>query len=597
MRKLFVIVLACLLLAGCGAAPAADVAEPDSTPAAESSQPEAVGLYDPDSQVEAQTGGAVRVYPLGDGQYSGVIPMGQRLLVVSSEGDITMLEGDAGQIVATKATDLSSNWSEMELRANDQSVGYYAQESREVVILDAILQEVRRVSLPEGIQGKPAIHLRQDEVFYCVENEIRALNIQTGISRLVRSHSCVSQELVGSYFDDTVLGCRIVDSQGVESIVYLYVENGQVVNVDKTLGDLQTYGQTYFGVRTDDTTTQTLFGNADGETMCLHVEGMNVTPALALGGAVDYDTVNQSLEVEFYDFESGKRTAQVTLDGVATPKVVVADESYVWLLCDQVLYRWDLEASAVSEDTVYTGALYTAASPDTEGLAQCKARAEELGQTYGITIRIWEDAVSPGYAVQTEYQVSVIRDALDQLEATLSQLPEGFLDTTGNIQVDLVRSVEADRDAVQYWSGSQCCVIVPCQEAQKYFVWGLAYAVDARVLGNSRDFDFWDDLNPRGFEYTYDYKENAAREDVQEYLEGEDRAFVDQIAMSFPTEDRARIFAAAVMPGNASVFEPDTMQEKLELLCEAIREAFDLEDSTQIFPWEQYLEKPLAKEE
>lgn len=67
--------------------------------------------------------------------------------------------------------------------------------------------------------------------------------------------------------------------------------------------------------------------------------------------------------------------------------------------------------------------------------------------------------------------------------------------------------------------------------------------------------------------------------------------------MSFPTEDRARIFMAAMQANNAELFAKETLQEKLLCLCEGIREAYNLEDSTEVFPWEQYLEEPLAADE
>lgn len=595
MKKLLVILIACLVLTGCGA-PAVQNGENSPSEPATTDQVDAVSLYDPDSPVEEATGGAVRAYPLGDGTYTGLLSVGERVLVVSAAGDATLLEGDTCRIVRTAATDLTGQWGPMELRSNGSWVAYYAAESREVVLLDQQLQQTQRIALPEDAVGKPAIHLDQGEIFYCAGTEIRALNIQTGISRLVRSHSCQSQELTGSFFDDSVLGCRITDEEGRQSILYLYAQTGQVINQDLTLGSLQTMGSHYFAMRTDGDTVQYLFGTADAETMCLNVQAANLTGALALGGAVDYSVVDGALELSFYNFASGKRTAQVRLDGVELPQAVLADSQGLWILSGQVLYRWDISASPMEDKTVYTGALYTAENPDTVGLADCQTRAAELGQTYGITIRIWQDAVKKDYDVEPEYQVSAIRKALDQIETALQLLPPRFLDLTGELEVDLIRSVDGNRDAVQYRTGSTCTMIIPCQDAQKYFLWGLGWGVDTRTLGNSRDYDFWDDLNPEGFEYTYDYMENAVREDRAQYLEGENRAFVDQLSMSFPTEDRARVFAAAMLEGNEELFRSEIMQAKLVMLCGAVREAYYLEDSTEILPWEQYLNEPLAKE-
>ena len=64
--------------------------------------------------------------------------------------------------------------------------------------------------------------------------------------------------------------------------------------------------------------------------------------------------------------------------------------------------------------------------------------------------------------------------------------------------------------------------------------------------------------------------------------------------MSFPKEDRARIFEYALLPGNREVFTPERMQSKLLAVCTGIREAYGLKNDSRIFPWEQYLKNPLA---
>ena len=126
-------------------------------------------------------------------------------------------------------------------------------------------------------------------------------------------------------------------------------------------------------------------------------------------------------------------------------------------------------------------------------------------------------------------------------------------------------------------------------------MWGLGNAVDTRVLGNSFDYDKWDDLNPWWFEYTYDYEKNLQRSNPEKLLEGSDRYFTDLVAMSFPTEDRSRLFANALLADNAEMFESSAMQKKLRSICIAVREAYGWEDSTEVYSWEQYLKKPINK--
>ena len=60
--------------------------------------------------------------------------------------------------------------------------------------------------------------------------------------------------------------------------------------------------------------------------------------------------------------------------------------------------------------------------------------------------------------------------------------------------------------------------------------------------------------------------------------------------MSFAKEDRARILEYAVLPDCGHYFRTETMQNKLRLICDGIRQAFGLEDA-QTLIWEQYLDK------
>ena len=65
--------------------------------------------------------------------------------------------------------------------------------------------------------------------------------------------------------------------------------------------------------------------------------------------------------------------------------------------------------------------------------------------------------------------------------------------------------------------------------------------------------------------------------------------------MTIPREDRATIMAYAITEGNAEYFRSEIMQNKLTAICRGIRKAFGLEKSPEVFIWEQYLNKPLAK--
>ena len=117
----------------------------------------------------------------------------------------------------------------------------------------------------------------------------------------------------------------------------------------------------------------------------------------------------------------------------------------------------------------------------------------------------------------------------------------------------------------------------------------LFHVIETRILSESKAFDQWNDLNPAGFCYDYDYTANAQR-DSGVYLFEDHRFFVDTYSMSFPKEDRARIMEYAMLPGMEDLFHSEGMQKKLKTLCHGIRDAYNLETYEAPLLWEQYLE-------
>lgn len=209
---------------------------------------------------------------------------------------------------------------------------------------------------------------------------------------------------------------------------------------------------------------------------------------------------------------------------------------------------------------------------------------------------IWKDATvnSGEYAVTAEYQPEVTQRMLQEIQTVLASFPEEFLaktSKTGEIRISLVREIGDGEIWAQFWNEGNCCILIASgTQADQAFLQGIAYAIDSHVLGNSRDFDTWSKLNPSDFSYTNSYETEA----YGVYLEGDTRAFADQRAMSYPHEDRCRIFYHAMLPDNEEVFASDTMQKKLLRLCMGIREAYELEESPDTYLWEQYLTESIA---
>lgn len=598
MKRWIAIVLALtlLLLGGCGAAPGVPENQENTPDQQENHQPQLVSLYDPSSEAERSSDGALRAYLLGDGNYTGLLAFGSRLLVISEGGDMTLLQGEKGEIVATAATDLSESWGSADLCVGQQSVAYYAPQKQEVVLLDERLQTTARIPLPQDIQGKPLIQLKRGEILYCTEGQIRAMNIQSGISRMVRSHENVAQELLGSYFDDALFACVVTDANSNTSVIYLDSQTGQEADKRNTQTRLLTWGQKYYAQLSQNEGGQLVFGSREAAMMRLDTQDLQFYPALESNLAVGVTAAEEGLLLSAYDLETGRKSAAVTLPGHTDLTALVSDGSCVWMLADKTLYRWDPEKSSVQEETVYTSQMYTEEAPDEEGMARCRARADELESRYGFTLELYREAQSSGsrFGAQTEYQTGLIDQALDAVERVLSKLPEGFLGITGDVRVSLVHSLEEEKTSALYWEGGACHIILAGTDVEEALMLGIGNAVDTHVLGNSFDYDTWDELNPWWFSYTYDYEENLQRSNPENCLEGSNRYFTDLTAMSYPTEDRARLFANALMEDNAEMFEANPIQKKLRCVCIAIREAYDYQEDTEVFTWEQYLARAIA---
>ena len=594
MKRIAILLLAVLLLAGCGKRKQPQ--EPTDTNTEQVLIPE---LYLPNSTVEQTTGGALKTYPLTDTSVSGIYSVGMNLLI-AGEKQLMVVSGERGQIIVKKEAEQDTRFSRVV--ATSTGVAYYLSGKRQVVVLNPQLQEVNRVTLPEDMIEGPIISLTKSEVYYSNGKEVRALHLITGITRLVRQQLVATQSLRGAYFDDSVLLCRLTEGD-TASDVYISSETGQTLSVDSSVLTMQTYGKQFVLQQMDGILQQTIFGTRGEQAQTLALpEGAGCFSALAMNGVVGSQKTENISTLSFYQLDSGKQTSQVTLPAYQTPKSVSCDGTYIWILVNddvttqKTLYRWEITKSAVGDETVYVGAHYTADNPDTEGLAACQTQLAAMEEKNRIWIAVWTNAMKYAgtHTIVPEHQTPVLTRMLTELDEAINQLPNRFLFETMNrkrMRIALVRSIDDGQDMAQFWKDGICYILISAKaDVAKSLYQGIAYAVDSYVIGNSRDYDTWNDLNPEGFAYTYSYEVP----DNTQYLSGENQAFADRLSMSYPHEDRCSIFSNAIVPNNGAMFQPATMQAKLKAVCMAIREAYHLEQSTKTYVWEQYLTESLA---
>lgn len=605
MKQLFALLLALILLSGCG------VTTPGTTDpiggADEIQSTTGPALYDGTHPIEADTQGAVRVFEMPEG-CEAVATVGENVLLFFGDA-IRSYSGENLNLVKELSLQTQELPSYPDVQINEDAMGYYDEVNHTVVILNGALKEIAKVKLPSGAQGGFALADTLDTLYYCTEDSVRALNLKTGNSHMVRQHGDAAQALVQKCFGGDILGCEVY-SRDQRYVAYISTETGALLGTDKNATRLLTGGSYYFAEVSDGNVKEFLFGKVGEVPQSLHPAAAECSAfeALAMSGVFTAFRTDDGLKLDYYDLDSGKRTASVVLEGAGNSiHSSWADKksNCLWLLIqnesgENVLCRWDLNKSPTGDDRIYTAPRFTAEHPDTEGLSQCAAEAAALGSKYGMEIRIGNAPDGCRYGLTDEHQVSVIKSGLAALDQALSRYPAPILEAinkvsgSGKVTITLVRTIDAERVSCQYWSGNDACIALELADDMTGRLDNAMYHVlDTFLFNNTSGLDQWDELNPKGFEYDMNETDFLNRQD-DKYLTGEKQAFVDSFAMSYPMEDRARIFEYALREDAAEAFASDTMQNKLETLCKAIRNAFGWKKSEETYVWEQHLEESLA---
>lgn len=607
MKRMLPGLLALLLLTGCAASPTPEVA----TPPAETAVEEAASteLWDMGHPLEKASQGALRVYPLDKDAYA-IFAMGESLLLLSGRDTtrLTRLSGEA--LAVTAQAELGSFLDPESISVSTTCFSYFDPDRDQVVVLDDSFQEIRHIGLPDSSVRTPLLSPDQSTVFYCTDTAIKAWDLTRDIHRTVAEME-KGQQLRGLYRNGTLLLC-----QTEYGLQLLSGENGRLLWQGEALTLSATEEQCYctFPEGADH---RMVFGNEEGIQALTPTEAGADTRFLpGQNAALSFCQVSPGqLRLDYYDLSTGRRTACLPLHTAARLLAPEGTEGgFVYLLTegadgDKAIWRWDPSSPAVNDGEVYTGPCYTAESPNYRALLSLQARAAEMGKAYGVEILLWDDALGCppwDYDFEAEYLVPVLEDQLSQLESWLNAFPEGFLAATAAnfsaLKICLVRSITGtpesgsleETDGIQYFSDTNAYIAIRVgNTAQKAFYHELYHVMETQLLNSSTALDQWDNLNPAGFAYDYDYAANATRQ-VGSWLDADIRCFVDRYAMSFPKEDRARLFEYAMVPDSEDLFAASPLQYKLKTLCQSIREAYGLEKYPEVLPWEQYLLQSLA---
>lgn len=611
MRSFPALLLIAAVLTGC-AAQASFIQ--DASGITQGTVTEAVSLYDPNSAVEAATHGAVRCFPLGQTGYEDVFWLGDKLVLLAREDCSTAVltvSPESGTILHSAQFPFLITTDDPSFRCLDDSFSVFDPTENQLHRIDGNLQPLATISPPAEMTGTPILSADGSTLYYCTASAIRALDIPSGLSRIIKETAYPNQTVCGLHVQETVLQCAFTEGNDLHSL-FLSVQNGSTIHIGPDIQQVYTSPSHHYVQLQQGNQAAWVYGDLeDTKQMLLTDSESLILPELHAALGVHAQS-SGAVVLDYISLESGYRTATVQVD--CSPVGFASDRSgHIWFLGysshdgSSALYCWDPALSYASDTKNYVTLFSARDVPDDEGISQCEEYARQLGSRYGIQVEIYEQAtkIQPqGYQLTYEHLPAVIMKELKQLDKSLGGYPEGFLQTIearfDGLTICLVRSLSGScgpqeaANGLQFWEGHHAYIALAAgTDSQSALYHGLCHLIDTIVLNECSAYDTWNQLNPTGFEYDYDYNANALRNSTA-YLLDTNRYFVDMFSMSFPKEDRARIMEYAMTPGNTALFQGNAMQAKLGTLCLGIREAFGLEDRDEAFLWEQYLLTPLA---
>lgn len=620
MRRLLgLILMLVVLLCGCtqqnpdSTTPTDASTLPSTLPSTEpATQPTEPGSYLPDSALEQATNGAVQCFGMKDGVYAGI---------QLQNGDVVMLRQENGEgfldlyteekLILQKTLALGAGVLPLpeHFCANQQGVSYYDTVDEAMVFLNNGLREIGRMQMPDDVEGVAWISPEWKTIYYAKTDGFYQMDLQTGISSLLREHPAINNRITGLLASGTVLRCTEELEDGKTHTILIDAATGAVLEEGGYLDTLCEWENRYFFEKYDGSVLRLHFGMGDEPSEVLWpLENGEAYPILQEMALVMASEQTDDVTLTYYAMSAGTRTGTVTLPGVEKVHGLCSDgKGGILFLAEDAegkvtFCRWNPSKSAVQDENCYKSPCYTQEQPDRTGLPKFVRAAKALGERYGVEILIWNQAarLAPAdHVFEAEYLTQAYTKFLPELEQALSFFPEGFFEQMPGekLKIVAVRSIVGDPEQgsresatnLQYWNGTQPVIALAVgYDTMSDFLHAVAHMIDTQVLSKSAAFYEWNTLNPKGFAYDNNYITNAERTDMT-YIEGEKRYFIDLFSMSYAKEDRAVIFEYACAEGNYELFQAPVLQEKLRRICKGIRDAFDLENVKIVFPWEQYL--------
>lgn len=585
MMPFLPLILACaLLLCGC----AGQEPPTQTLPAPEPVVLETVRREEP--------GGSLQTTPLNLRSVQGLHFWNGKLLLVSGEQDtiLTLLEPDT----LLEAGSLTLDFPPEQLQIREDGSALCHDPNRgELLLLGPDLSVLRKIPAPGAATALPVPE--GNTLYYCTATHLRAWDLDTGIRRSLREMNFDRQAVTDVLLEGTVLQCTVTEA-GETATIFLSADDGRLLHRAEGSCSVKTREDRYFATLPTGLQTLLLSGSVGEEPVLLTPEDFSEAGFFLpeLDALLTLREDGDRLRLACYGLGEGSGKAELLLQGPRKLLAARSDGRQIFLLMtgpeDQaLLLQWE---PGFSEGGSYRSAY------DHRDLSALEGRIRALEETYGIQILLGEEAAQAAprdLDLVPEVLPAQLDRELTALEQRLSAIPEEILRQTAahfsGLTLSIVRSIDgpgsrAEEPGAHFFLDGEACLVIPAGDSTGQALYHqLFHLMETRIFSRSKALDRWDELNPAGFRYDYDYISNSTR-DSGVYLFEDHRAFADTYSMSFPREDRARILEYAMLPGQEELFRTEVMQKKLKALCTGIREAYGLKKHEGTLPWERYLE-------
>ena len=525
--------------------------------------------------------------------------------------------------------------------------GYLAltvKEEDRVLVLDMDLREVLtfRTKAPDGVLSPDL-----SRYYYVWGSRLYCMDTQSGNSQLYQaSHDLLLDEIWGyepvdnillvSVFEDTYtanlcMGAIDLDN-GEFMLLYRGITAGKIagngVILENKHEDLLS-SDLYYGDWSDDKLKilwDFLPNNMDFASW--HVAGSDYLCKFTYDNTqvniVDFQLYRLGQSTEVCSLQSFFKGAKINgtyalVDGNLLAVAVSSRGYQTYLICPDQLTFDPVEPETEPGNDLVDGSILENyhREPDVElpeKMAEVRARADELEETYGITILLsnqcklaasyceYPIVTTDGAGLKDE--VGAIREALKWLEEVLKRYPENFFRQFRNeagergLLVLLVEDIKPGSNVigVSYGMGQWYPIAVDITSGQvrsTYYheIWHATENRIGDVAESALDLAAWEDLNPAGFRYS-GYTDDYMGDTQYTFFygnPGEEVYFVDPYGKTKGQEDRARLmeYVMATEWDAKMMLEHPVLKAKLQLLCDAIRQSFDTEDWEKLY-WERF---------